>query len=122
MVHRVEEPDDVPFDFDRVRNGDLAVEQVPDGLGDHGLAVAGRAVDEHRVSGGDRGADLVEHPLAEHEVRERVADARRASRCAAPARTIRLQVFAILAQRHRRDADVVVLLQEQQRAPAALRR
>ena len=44
------------FDLERVRDGDVAVEQVVDGLRDDGLAVARRAVDEHRVAGVDRRA------------------------------------------------------------------
>ena len=67
--------DDVAFDLERMGNRDLAVEQVADRLGDDRLAVARRAVDEHRVRRADGGPDLVEHALAEHEVRERLAHA-----------------------------------------------
>ena len=59
MVHRIEEPDDAALDLERVRNEDVAVEQIVDGLRDDRLAVAGRAVDEHRVPGVDGGPELV---------------------------------------------------------------
>ncbi len=75
MVDGVEELDDLPLDLDRMGNRDLAILQVADGLGDDRLSVPGRAVHEHRVSGRDRGPKLVEHLLADDEVRERVADA-----------------------------------------------
>ena len=119
MVHRVEELDDLTLDLHRVGNGDLAVLQVPDRLGDDRLAVSGRAVHEHRVSGGDRRPELVEHLLTDHEMRERVADACARNR-ARDGATVRLEVCAILPQRYRRDADVLVVLQKQQRPPAAL--
>ncbi len=119
MVHRVEELDDLPLDFHRVGNGNLTVLEVPDRLGNDRLAVSGRAVNEHRVSGGDRRPELVEHLLTDHEMRERVADACARNRPGDGA-TIRLEVFAILPQRHRRHADVLVVLQKQQRPPAAL--
>ena len=95
MVHRVEELDDLPLDFHRVGNRNLTVLQVPDRLGNDRLAVSGRAVDEHRVSGGDRRPELVEHLLTDHEMRERVADACARNR-ARDGATIRLEVFAIL--------------------------
>ncbi len=49
---------------------DLAVEQISNGLRDDGLAVAGGPVDEHRVAGVDGRAELIEHALADDEVRE----------------------------------------------------
>ena len=75
MVDRVEELDDLTLDFHRVGNRNLAVLQVPDGLGDYCLAVSGRSVHEHRVSGCDRRPELIEHLLTDDEMRERVADA-----------------------------------------------
>ena len=73
----------------RVRDGDVAVEQVADRLRDDRLAVAGRAVDEHRVAAVDRRAELIEHALAEHQVRRtpRARASRVASRGVAARRT-----------------------------------
>ena len=50
-------------------------DELSDGLRDDGLAVAGRAVHEHRVPGVDRGPELIQHALADHQVRERLAHA-----------------------------------------------
>ena len=75
MVDRVEHPDDLPFDLDRMRNGDFAVHQIANGLRDDRLAVARRAVDEHRVAGGNGRSDLVEHLVADDQVRERLPHA-----------------------------------------------
>ena len=49
---------------------DVAVEQVVDRLRDDRLAVSGRAVDEHRVAGVDRRAELIQHVLADDQMRE----------------------------------------------------
>ena len=75
VVHRVEQPHDLPLDLERMRDRDVAVEQVANRLRDDRLAVAGRAVDEQRVAGIDRGAELIEHALSEHQMLKRVADA-----------------------------------------------
>ena len=60
------------------------------------------------------GPERIDHAVAEHQVPERLADplARGAAR---HRRLVGLQVGGVLGQRHRRDADVVVLLQEQHR-------
>ena len=75
VVHGVEQPHDLPLDLERMRNRDVAVEQVANRLRDDRLAVAGRAVDEQRMPGIDRGAELIEHALAEHEMPKGVAQA-----------------------------------------------
>ena len=118
VIDGIEQPDDVAFDLDRVRDGDVAVEQVVDGLRDDGLAVAGRAVDEHRVAGIDRRSELVEDLVADDEMRERSSHAlaRGAPR---RRRAVGIQVGLVLRERYRRGADVVAGLQEQRRAGAA---
>ena len=110
----IEDADDLALDRDRVRHGDVAVEQVADALRDHRLAVSRRAVDEQRVTGVHRRPEGIDHAVAEHEVPARLADplARGAARHRGQ---VRLQVGGVLGQRHRGDADVVVLLQEQHR-------
>ena len=72
----------LPFDLDRVRDRDVAVEQIADRLRDDRLAVSGRAVDEHRVAGVDGRAELVEHAVADDQMRERLLERvpRRAAR------------------------------------------
>jgi len=100
-----------------MRYRDLAIEQVPDGLRDDGLPVARRAVDEQGVPGANRRADLVQDPIAQHQVRERLAHA-------LGAHVVRhrlpetLHVPLVLNQRHRRHAHVLVAFQEQ-RGPSA---
>ena len=76
----------LPFDFERVRDGDVAVEQAANRLRDDGLAVSRRAVDEHRMAGVDRGTELVEHAIADHEMRKRLPNAVRVALCGAAAR------------------------------------
>ena len=57
-----------------LRNGDDAIEEVADRLGNDGLAVAGRPVDEQRVGAVDGRPELIEHAVAEDEVRKRVTE------------------------------------------------
>ena len=111
MVHGVEQPHDLPLDFERMRNRDVAVEQVANRLRDDRLAVAGRAVDEQRVSGVDRRAELIEHALPEDEVLKGIAHAtarRGVRRRLLPV----VQVGDIARQRHRRNADILVVLEK----------
>ena len=74
----------LPFDLERMRNGDLAVQQVADRLRDDRLAVARRAVDEHRVAGVDRRTELIEHALADTRCENALRNA------LAPDRAVRL--------------------------------
>ena len=67
MIDRIEQADDVAFDLERVGDSQFAVEQSADRLCNDRLAIARRAVDEHRVRRADCGADLIEDPLAQHE-------------------------------------------------------
>ncbi len=119
MVDRVEQPHDVAVHLDGVRDGNLAFEQSPEALSDDRLAVSRRAVDEERVTRGGGGSHLVQHPVAEHQVRERLDDplARRDRRHRV---AVGLQVALILGQRHRGHARVVALFEEELRAPATL--
>ena len=75
MHDGVEEAHDLALDLEGVRHVQVAVQQLLDGLGDDGLAIAGRPVDEHRVAGVDRGPELVHHAVADDEVREGLAHA-----------------------------------------------
>ena len=75
VTHRVEQPHDLPLDFEGVWNRDVAVEQVANRLRDDRLAVAGRTVDEQRMAGVDRRAELIEHALSDDEMPEGVAHA-----------------------------------------------
>jgi hypothetical protein len=69
------------------------------------------------MSRGNGGTELPQHLVADDEVRERVAHAAAAD--PARHRLILHHVLLVLGERHWRDADVVALLQEQQRAAAA---
>ncbi len=99
--------DDVVLGHERVRHVDLAaagVHEVADGLGDGGLAVAGRAVDEDRLAADDGGADRVEQLVADDEVAEggphgfgRHVDGRH---------RLAVDLFDVVFQRHRGGADV----------------
>ena len=118
MVHGVEQPHDLPLDLERVRDRDVAVEQVANRLRDDRLAVAGRAVDEQRVAGIDGRAELIEHALPEHEVPEGIAKA--VARRAARRRLLPVvEVGDIARERHRREADVLVVLEKDRHARAA---
>ena len=75
MVDRIEQPDDAAFNLNGIGNRDFPVQQVSNRLRDHRLAVAGGAVDEHRVGGRDGRADLVEHAVAQHQMAERAPHA-----------------------------------------------
>ena len=102
VVDGVEQPHDLPLDLQRMRNRDVAVEQVANRLRDDRLAVAGRAVDEQRVAGIDRRAELIEHALPEDEMLKGIANAaarRGARRDLLPV----VQVGDIARERHRRE-------------------
>ena len=105
VVDRVEHLDDVAVDVERVRNPHLAVEQVADRLRDDRLAVAGRPVDEERVPGVHGRTELIEHPLAQDEVRKRFPDLGAGDQPGI-GRLERHHVAAVLRHRHRRDAGV----------------
>ena len=68
VIDRVEQADDLSFDRQRMGNRDLALKDVANRLGDDGLAVARRPVDEQRVPCGNRGTKLIEHPAIQHQV------------------------------------------------------
>ena len=76
------------------------------------LPFPGGPVDEHRVAGIHCWPELIQHLLADDEVRERLADFR--PRDLVRCRSLeRLHVASVLRERNRRDADVVVVLEEQ---------
>src|SRR4051794_8804315 len=112
MVDRIENTDDRPFDLEGVRNRDLALEQLADGLRDDGLAIPRGPVHEHRMAGIYRRPKLIEHLLANDQVRERIPDAI-AGR--GPGRSLQefQHVPTVLVERHRRDTDIVVRLEKQ---------
>ena len=107
------------LDLEGVRDRNLAILQVANRLGDYRLSIPRRAVHEHRVSGRNGRPELVEHLLADHQVRKGVADA-----CARHGTrdhlAIRLEIGAVLVERDGCDTDVLVMFQKEQRAAAAL--
>ena len=118
VVHRIEEPDDAALDFEGVRNEDVAVEQIMNRLRDDRLAIARRAVHEHRVPGIDGGPELVQDALADHQMREGLAHVR-ASHLVGYGGLERFHVAPILRERHGRHAHIVALFEEQHRTRAA---
>src|SRR5688500_8227652 len=68
MIHRIVELDDLTLDLQCMRNRNFAVLEMTDGLRDHSLAVARRAVDEHRMPCRDRRTDLIENLLTDDQV------------------------------------------------------
>ena len=70
------------------------------------------------MTGGHRGSDLIEDAIAEHEMRERLAHALTVDRLRQRG-GVRVHVRLILCERHRRDADVVALLEKENRPPPA---
>ena len=51
VVDRIEHRDGVAVDVDRVRHAHVAAERPAQAFRDHGLAVSGRPVEEHRLAG-----------------------------------------------------------------------
>ena len=117
MVDRVEHGDDVAVDVERVRHVHLAADGAAHAVGDHRLAVAGRAVEEHGLVRVDRGAELLEDVIGNHQVRESVPQPL-AIDVAARLRQ-RAHRRDIAGQRHRRRPDVAVDLQVLARPVAA---
>ena len=118
MIDGIEDPDDAALDFQCVRDRDLSFEQVANGLGDHGLAVSGWAVDEHRMAGVDGRTELVEDPIGQHQVRKRLPHAI-SHRAAVGRGGEGFHVSLVLGERHRRHANVVAVFEKEGRAGAA---
>ena len=103
--------DDAVFGEEGVGDVDFAagiVHEIADGAGDGGLAVAGRAVDEHRLAADDGRADGVEQLVADDQVGESGAQRFRAAVDAGDRLAIGL--LDVIFDRHRGGADVGALL------------
>ena len=83
----------------------------------HGLAVAGRAVEEQRLAGVHRRPELVEHALADDQLLEPGREALAID--VRPRRHAGAHVGVVLRERHRRRADVAADVEELHRAVAA---
>ena len=106
MVDRIEQRDRLAVDVDGERHVHVAAERRAHPFRDHGLAVPGRAVQEYRFARVDRRPELLEHVVADDEMREALphpialdVPARRRQR------PHRLDVGG---QRHRHRADVLI--------------
>ena len=108
----VEHPDDVTVNRQRVWNRNIAGQNVANRFRDDGLAVSWRPVHEKGMPCGDGGAELVEHSIAEHEVRECPLNrlSRHAHWVIAHKAT---HVLEILFKRNRYVADVLAVLEQQ---------
>jgi len=72
VVHAVKHAHDLTVNINGERNPQIAAQDnTAHRFGDRGLAVAGRAVQEDRLAGIDRRADLVEHLRGDHQILER---------------------------------------------------
>ena len=105
VIDRVEHLDDLLVDLDRVRDDHLSLKQRHEDLSDGGLAVARRTEEEDRLAAVERGSDLRERVLRDHQVRERalelfLGDVDVRDR-------LRLDAGDVHRQRHRRAPDVL---------------
>src|SRR4030095_1403840 len=104
--------------LESVRHCQLTVEQPADRLRNHGLAVAGRSVHEHRMGRADGGANLIEDALAQHQMRERLSHACASDR-SRHGISIGLEIRHVLREWHRSDTDILIALEEQHGALAS---
>ena len=75
MYHGIEQRDDVPVHFHGVGHQHVVLVNPQDALGDAGLAVAGAAVEEQRLVADERGPQLVEQFVGQHQVAKGLAQA-----------------------------------------------
>jgi hypothetical protein len=109
-MNGVEEADDLAVHVQRARHEERWTHQRCRGLGDGGLAVSRRPVQEDRLAGAERGTEMVEQALGEHKLAEGVVEAfagDHALDCGLPLRHRR-----VLRDRHRGRAGVLVQLHQ----------
>ena len=103
---RIEDLDDLAFDFDAIRDVDNVAKHVADLLGHRGLAVSRRAIEKNRTARIDGWADLLDEFIGNHHIRE--------NRCNGAAIDTLVgdglagHPIAIGSERHRRGPDVLV--------------
>ncbi len=118
---RIVDGDDLTVDLDGVRHPHrVAIEHLPQRLGDGGLAGPRRTVEEDRLPGHGRGAELVERLVADHEVRERLLQLRRMNLHAAHG--LRLDALDVVVERDGSGSGVLTLRQQLERAHLAFGR
>src|SRR5439155_789539 len=102
--------DDVAVGDEGVGDEDGAaggVHEVADGAGHGGLAVAGRAVDEHGTAANDRGPQRREHLFLQNEMAERRPQSLRET--LEPGDRLPVALFDVILERDRRRADIGAL-------------
>ena len=104
MVHRIEDPHDLAVDADGAGDPDLLPEGPRDPLGNARLAVARRAEEEQPAAGVHRRSEPIEHPLAEHEIAEGLAEV--FGRGLLPGQRLGLDARDVVFQRNRGGAEV----------------
>ena len=71
MVDRIEDRNNLAAHVEGVRHKNCSRQDLADGFGNGGLAVAGRPVDKHGSTGTDRRAQAVDHMVADDDVGKR---------------------------------------------------
>ena len=108
MNGRIVDLHDLAADLHAIGDEDHVLEDLADDLGDRGLAVAGRSVDQHRVAGVDRRAEAHQEPLRHDQALERFLHARARDRFVGDA----LAQDAVLPgfERNRRRTEILAVL------------
>src|SRR6185369_4126870 len=114
----IEDLDDLALDLEAMRDVDDILEDAADLLGDRGLAVAGRAVEQHRAAGIDRRPDLVDEGFRDHEIGESLLDRRAVDALVGDA--LALNAVDVVGERDRNGANILVLLERVHRPSPAL--
>ena len=120
VVHRIEDHHDVTVDIHRVRDEQVATHHSGDRFGEVRLPVPRVAVQEHGFRRVDRRPQLVEELRIQDQVAEADLDPLAAHADALD--RLPFDPFAVLGERHRRRADVVVRVHRLAGALAALPR
>src|SRR2546425_185031 len=109
VVERIEHRDDVAVDVDRMGNVHVAADGAAHAFTNDRLAVSRRPVQEHRFAGVHRRAKLLEHAVADDEMREAVAEPLPIDVSARVGQ--RPHVGDVRRQRHGHGADILVLVE-----------
>ena len=105
----IEDANDLAFDLDAIGNVDDVGEEPADLLGDRALAIAGRAVKQDGAARIDCRTEAVHELVADHQAGEGEGDSFAIDPLVADA--LAQDLIGVGAKRHRRRADIAVLLE-----------